>query len=117
NETWQYYIVGAIDFVSFACQFVFRDLICRADRDDLSISDEHGAVFDDAQLAHLRTTTRASVSGRAAQSEQLRGVDEKHFEKLLRVGVQEKFFRNREPQLPRLGLKSSLGMTTLFRER
>ncbi len=40
-----------------------------------AVSDEHGAVFDDAQFAHLRAATRRCR--RAAQGEQLRGVSQK----------------------------------------
>ena len=58
---------------ALTCQFVLRDFVGRADGDDLSIGDEHRAVFDDAQFAHLRAAARAGV---AAQGEELSGVGE-----------------------------------------
>src|SRR5271166_7050921 len=58
NKSGKYHIVRAIDFVSLPRQLVLRDVVCRADRDDLSISDENGTVFEDDQFAHLRPAAR-----------------------------------------------------------
>ena len=89
NEARKYDIVRAVDFVSFAGQFVLGDFVSRADGDDLSVGDQHCAVFDDAQLAHLRAATRAGVAGCAAQGQKLRGVDQESGGRGLGVGMQD----------------------------
>ena len=82
NEARQYYIVGAIDFFSSSCQLVLRNFVRLADSNDLSTGDEHGPVFDDAQVAHLRAAARGRVRC-LTQREELRSVDTKHIHERL----------------------------------
>ena len=67
---------------------MLRDLVRRTDSDDLAVGDEHRAVFDDAEFAHLRAAAWAGVAGRAAQGQELRGMSEKSGGRMLVIGMQ-----------------------------
>src|SRR5208283_640315 len=59
--------------------FVSPDLVGRADSNDLAALDQHGTVFDDAEVEHLRTASRASIARRTAQGHHLRRMHEQSY--------------------------------------
>src|SRR5664280_1721196 len=58
NKAGEYDFAGAIDLVDMHRfrreEFVLRDFVGRTDGDDLVVGDEHRAVFNDTEFAHLR---------------------------------------------------------------
>ena len=61
------------------------DLVSRTDCDDFAISDEHSAVFNNAQFAHLRTAAGDAFRNGIAQGQQLRSLSKKSGGTTLRV--------------------------------
>ncbi len=89
----EYDLAGAIDLVDMRCfrrqEFVLGDFVGRTDGDDLAVGDKYGAIFDDAEFAHLRAAARAGVAV-ATQRQKLRSMDEEsdgriHYESALHV--------------------------------
>ena len=88
NKSREYDIVGAIDLLGVLRKGMLADFIRRADSDDLAVCDQHGAIVEDAQLAHGCAAARGSF---AAQSQELRCMGEEYgpgFDRFLVLIVQ-----------------------------
>ncbi len=82
HKSGQHDLARAIDFFHVGWlrreELVPGNLVGCAGRDNLAVSDQHRAIFNQPELAHLRAPSRPGIARFAPQSQQLRRVREKY---------------------------------------
>ena len=75
DEAGKHDLVAAVDFLRGFSNFVRPQFVGGADGSDLAIFNQDGAIFDDAEFAHLAPPPGRTV---ATQRKQLRGLRQKY---------------------------------------